>query len=294
MLHENEFTITETLVRRLIAQQAPGWLHLPLSRLDTSGTVNATFRLGDDMVVRLPRTADHADGPAREAAWMPVFAPVLPLRVPGHLFLGSPSPAYPAPWSVLEWVEGSAASTDNLADVSAAAETLGDLVRALQTVPTAGAPIGGSYRARGLRRVDRDFRAWVDRLPEDIDHSVVTEVWERCLAVGESTGAPRWMHSDLRGDNLIAHDGELVAVIDWEGCTVGDPSVDYLAAWWLFDSTSRMTFRTASGAGVSDWIRAKGWALHMAVAAIPYYSDSNPMFASQARRALTEVLSDDG
>jgi aminoglycoside phosphotransferase (APT) family kinase protein len=101
-----------------------------------------------------------------------------------------------------------------------------------------------------------------------------------------------WFHSDLRGDNLIVHSGRLVAVIDWEGCTVADPSADYLAGWWLFDRDSRETFRSASNADRSDWLRAKGWALHMAVAAIPYYADSNPVFVAQARNALDEILSD--
>lgn len=94
-------------------------------------------------------------------------------------------------------------------------------------------------------------------------------VWESCLSAGEWAGPPRWFHSDLRGDNLIAHEGKLVGVIDWEGCTVGDPSTDYLAAWWLFDGDSRETFRSTCNAERSDWQRAKGWALHMAVVAIP-------------------------
>ena len=100
------------------------------------------------------------------------------------------------------------------------------------------------------------------------------------------------MHTDLRGDNLIARDGRFAAVIDWEGCTVGDPSADHLGAWWLFDGESRETFRVVSRADKASWLRAMGWALLMSVAAIPYYADTNPVFVAQARRALNEILSD--
>ncbi len=271
----------------------PQWSDLPTQRLDTSGTVNWTYRLGDDKVIRLPRTPDFGAGPIRESQWMPVLAPRVPLTVPTYLALGSPTDEYPSHWSVLEWVEGEAANHQNLSDLHDAALALGAFVGAMREVPTEGAPEGGNYRAFGLEQVDKDFRQWVAQQPDDIERDPLMAVWEKCIAVGEWTDGPAWLHSDLRGDNLIASHGELVAVIDWEGCTVGDPSADCLAAWWLFDADSRETFRTATGARRSDWMRAKGWALHMAVAAIPYYTHSNPQFASQARAALHQILTDE-
>ena len=224
---------------------------------------------------------------------MPAFAPPLPLTVPAHITLGTPTKDYPSHWSVLEWVVGEPADQTTLPDLDTAAVALGEFVAALRHVPTEGAPHDGSYRALGLQRVDGDLRLWVDQPPEDIDRIDVLAVWEECRSAGEWMGPPRWLHSDLRGDNLIARDGELVAVIDWEGCTVGDPSVDYLAAWWLLDRASRESFRIASAASAADWLRAKGWALHMAVAAIPYYRDTNPRFVEQARTALHRVLTNE-
>ena len=165
---------------------------------------------------------------------------------------------------------------------------------ALQAVSTEDAPEGGNYRGFGLAKVDRSFRTWAARLPSDIDRLAVLARWDTCLTAAPWNGPPTWLHSDLRGDNLIARDGRLVAVIDWEGCTVGDPCSDYLAAWWLFDSDSRRTFRDAVAARPDDWLRAMGWALHMAVLAIPYYAESNPVFVAQARQALGEILGDKG
>lgn len=292
-LHDNEYSVDDKLVRQLLIKQMPEWSDLPLQRLETSGTVNIAYRLGDDMLVRLPRTSDFSAGTEREAQWMPVFAPGLPLRLPRHHALGQPSEAYPSHWSVLEWIEGTTADETTLANLHEAAVALGEFVVALRRVSTDGAPQGGNYRGFGLANMDRDLRYWADRLPEDIDRDAVIGVWESCLSAGEWAGPPTWFHSDLRGDNLIAHEGKLVAVIDWEGCTVGDPSADYLAAWWLFDGDSRETFRSTCNAERSDWQRAKGWALHMAVVAIPYYTDSNPGFVEQARNALNVILDHD-
>ncbi|MCP4303381.1 MAG: aminoglycoside phosphotransferase family protein [bacterium] len=292
-LHDDELTIDIDLVAELLTQQMPQWSGLPLHRLRTSGTVNVTFRLGDDMVVRLPRTREFGDGPQHEARCLPVFVGEVPLDVPAFLALGTPTDSYPSHWSVLRWIEGTNADQSTLRDLNAAATALGEFVAALRQISTVGAPEGGSYRASGLARVDEGLRHWASGLPDDIDRAGVLRVWEQCLAVGEWGGPAMWLHSDLRGDNLIASGGDLVGVIDWEGCTVGDPSADHLSAWWLFDGDSRDTFRSASNASDADWIRAKGWALFMAVAAIPYYAESNPTFAAQARTALSEIMADE-
>ena len=292
-LHDNELPIDAALVRRLLADQMPQWSELPLRRLESSGTVNVAYRLGGDKLVRLPRSTDFAQGPQREARWLPTFAPKVPLEVPSYLAVGTPTEAYPSHWSVLGWIEGKPADSSTLHDLQEAASALGEFVVALRKVPTEGAPKDGNYRAFGLAKADRDLRRWVEQLPIDIDRGAVLAVWESCLLAGEWNGPPTWLHSDLRGDNLIARNGRLVGVIDWEGCTVGDPSADYLPAWWLFNQDSREDFRSTSSARYPDWLRAKGWALHMAVVAIPYYTDTNPMLTSQARTALNEILNDE-
>lgn len=291
-LLENEFGIDDELVQGLLMAQMPDLAGLSLRRVDSSGTVNAIYRLGEGLLVRLPRSPDYVGGPEREARWMPVFAQSLPIHVPKYERLGHPTSRYPSHWSVVEWVEGEPAGDATLDSLDQAATDLGEFVQALRRVSTANAPTGGNYRAFGLARVDDDFRDWLAKLPDDIDRFQVESIWESCLSVGEWDLKPSWVHTDLRGDNLVVRDGSLVAVIDWEGCTVGDPSADHLAAWWLFDGNSRETFRVASGANRDTWFRAMGWALFMSVAAIPYYSATNAIFAGQARRALDETIDD--
>ena len=85
-MHENELDIDEALVRRLLHGQFPRWANLPLQELPRAGTDNALFRLGEEMVVRLPRI-DWAAGQAeKDHHWLSRLAPHLPLAVPVLVF----------------------------------------------------------------------------------------------------------------------------------------------------------------------------------------------------------------
>jgi aminoglycoside phosphotransferase (APT) family kinase protein len=288
-MHEGEFRIDDELVAGLIASQMPEWSQLPLVRLDTTGTVNVTYRLGDDKFVRLPRHAAYRNGPVTESQWLPRFAPRVPLRVPEYLALGTPTDVYPSPWSVLGWIEGEHADPSTLSSLDRAAERLGRFILAIRAMGTEGAP-DSSSRGRGLAGVDADARRFLGMLPDDIDQPEVLAVWESCLAAPEWGGQPTWFHGDLHSGNLLARQGELIAVLDFEGCGVGDPSSDLIAAWWLFDDASRETFFDTIGPDEASLLRGKGWALYMCIAGIPYYMDTNPGFVTMARRALSQIL----
>jgi len=54
-MHTDELDIDAAQVRRLLAAQFPQWAGLPIEPVVSAGTVNALFRLGQDMAVRLPR-----------------------------------------------------------------------------------------------------------------------------------------------------------------------------------------------------------------------------------------------
>jgi aminoglycoside phosphotransferase (APT) family kinase protein len=127
-------------------------------------------------------------------------------------------------------------------------------------------------------------------LPGDIDQAEVLDVWESCIATPAWDGPPTWFHSDLHSGNLLARDGELVAVLDFEGCSIGDPACDLIATWWLFDQTSRDTFLRTIDPDEVSLIRGKGWALYMCITGVPYYLHTNPGFVTMARRALTQIL----
>lgn len=81
-MHVDEVDTDESLVRRLIAGQFPQWTTLPIEPVPSAGTDNALYRLGADMVVRLPRTPEVVGGVDKDLRWMPKLAPLLPVSIP--------------------------------------------------------------------------------------------------------------------------------------------------------------------------------------------------------------------
>ena len=68
--------------------------------VDTLGADHALYRLGEDLVVRLPRVAGVTGPAAKEAEWLPRLAPHPPLAVPVPVGRGRPAQGYPCTWSV--------------------------------------------------------------------------------------------------------------------------------------------------------------------------------------------------
>ena len=98
-LHQNEVPVDEVLARSLLEAQRPEWAGLPLSPAG-AGTDNIMYRLRDDLLVRLPRTADKAPSVRKEQEWLPRLAPLLASPVPEPVHAGTPTTAYPLAWSV--------------------------------------------------------------------------------------------------------------------------------------------------------------------------------------------------
>src|SRR5207244_278277 len=97
-------------------------------------------RLGDDLVVRLPRIHWATGQIAREEKWLPRLAPYLPVAVPEPVAVGEPADGYPYRWAVYRWIPGEGAALDRLDDPCTFALDLAEVIRKLQTAPTNGAP----------------------------------------------------------------------------------------------------------------------------------------------------------
>src|SRR5439155_10110570 len=93
-MHADELDIDEALVRRLIAERFPEWAARPLRRVEPEGTVNAIFRLGDDLAVRLPRRDGRTRPGGKELEWLPKLAGRLPLAIPVPVAQGGPTSGY--------------------------------------------------------------------------------------------------------------------------------------------------------------------------------------------------------
>lgn len=105
-MHADELDIDAELVGRLVVEQFPEWAELTVTRVASAGTDNAMFRLGEDMVVRLPRLPGGAGQIETEQRWLPRLAPELPLAVPVPLAMGEPGRGYGLRWGVYGWLDG--------------------------------------------------------------------------------------------------------------------------------------------------------------------------------------------
>ena len=284
-MHTDELDITDGLVRRLLAEQFPQWSELDLRRVEPSGTVNAIFRLGEELSVRLPRHNGPTEPGSDELEWLPRLAPLLPVAIPIPLAQGRPGADYPWYWEIHRWVDGETVRVEEI-DAIRAARDLAAVVAALQNVPPNGAPIG---RGVPLAEQDGSFRYWVARFAGD---RRVTAEWERALAAPPWDGPPVWHHGDLDARNWLVRDGRISGVIDWGSMGVGDPAVDVMVAWKLHSAAARDAFRAALNPDDATWERARGWAVWQAVAALAYYTpENNPALVHEADTWLALVLS---
>jgi aminoglycoside phosphotransferase (APT) family kinase protein len=105
-LHDDELDVDEELVRRLLGTLSTAYDGLPLRRFDASGSTNALFRLGDDLLVRLPRQPAGTETIEKEQRWLPYVAPHLPVPVPEVVAVGEPGFGYPEKWSVVRFLHG--------------------------------------------------------------------------------------------------------------------------------------------------------------------------------------------
>lgn len=289
-MHDDEVDTDVALVGRLLARQFPEWAGLPAVPVPSYGTDHDVYRLGDRLVVRLPRIGWAAGQAEKEARWLPRLAPRLPLAVPVPLAVGRPDDGYPFPWAVHEWLPGADASTAPF-DPQQAAVDLAEFVLALRAVDPADAPATPAVR---LADRDADVRRCVRELGTRIDADAVLRLWERFLAAPAHGGDGRWIHGDLLLGNLLVVDGRLSAVIDWGGLAVGDPASDLKPAWTVLSGSSREVFLDRVDADDAARERARGWALSQALIALPYYWRTNTGMVRQARRSLEELAADVG
>lgn len=286
----DEVEITEDLVRSLLLAQHPDLADRSLARVD-AGWDNVTFRLGTDLVVRLPRRALAAPLIRHEQRWLPHLAPTLPLPVPTPVRVGAPTDRYPWAWSVTPWFPGRPASLDPPLDWDETAASLGRFLTALHQPAPPDAP---SNPYRGMPLADRDeiTLARVHGLDGEIAAAEVLACWSRHVHIPRWTGPPRWLHGDLHPANVIVDGGAISAVIDFGDITAGDPATDLAIAWMLLPPSARPRLRAASGVDPDTWARGRGWALTLALAYVTS-PHSSPDFIRLGHATIAAVLADE-
>ena len=287
-MHPGMHPVDDDLVRRLIAAQFPQWAGLAVRRWPSGGTVNAMYRLGDDMVVRLPLVQGGAGDVLMEREWLPRLAPRLPARIPEVLGAGEPAQGYQWPWSVYRWLAGEHPEAGALTEPVLLAGDLAAFVAAMRSITLPDAP--KAHRGGPVASLDAATQAAIRELrgiPEEgVDCAAVAAVWEQALRAPGWDGPPVWLHADLMPGNLLIDGGRLASVIDFGCVGAGDPACDLFPAWNLLPADAREVFREALAVDDATWIRGRGRTLSQALIALPYYRRTNPAMARNARHVI--------
>jgi aminoglycoside phosphotransferase (APT) family kinase protein len=307
-LHSDEIPIDVALVRGLVGRAMPAYADAPVRRLPSTGSTNALFRLGEDLLVRLPRQPGGSAAISKEAVWLPVLGRVLPVPVPDVVAVFEPDHDYPERWSVVRWMDGAHpryVEPETPVDVRRE-ELANDLAAVLNALREVDVPAGAvddpqlqSYRGEPLATMDQATRENIERcrsLPDfDLDLDAAERVWTEAMKLpgAADRATPHWYHSDLAAENLLVRDGSLSAVLDFGGLSVGDPTVDLIVAWEVLDPPARELFRRQVGVDDATWLRGRAWALSIALM-IWYYWTTMPERRASRMAVGRNILADAG
>ncbi|NUT47397.1 MAG: aminoglycoside phosphotransferase family protein [Saccharothrix sp.] len=294
-MHDDQLTVTPEAVRDLVDAQFPRWRGLPVTAVDSSGTVNAIFRLGDRLAARFPLLPGEVDEVRRslvaEAEAARELVGRTRFRTPEPVALGEPGEGYPLPWSVQTWLPGAVAVDEDPGGSVAFACDLAEFVRGVRAIDTRGRTFGGRGRGGDLRAQDAWLEVCFERSTRLLDVPALRRLW-RSLRELPRVGADVMTHGDLMPGNVLVSDGRLAGVIDVGGLGPADPALDLVAAWHLLDPAPRRVLREELGCDDVEWERGRAWAFAQAMGLVWYYADGNPTMSRIGRRTLARVVVD--
>jgi aminoglycoside phosphotransferase (APT) family kinase protein len=226
------------------------------------GRSNLTYRVRDaagaDFVLRRPPlhgVLQSAHDVAREHRIIAALA-ATDVPVPAAMGLCEDPAVTGAPFYVMGYVDGTvprdeetvAAVLDEPARAGAASSLVDALV-ALHRVDPDAVGLGQLGRREGY--LERQLRRWKRQLEQSRTRElpVLDEVHRRLAAsIPAQVGPARIVHGDYRLDNVVLSPaGQVLAVLDWELCTLGDPLADVglLLVYWAEPGDSSLPLPTA-------------------------------------------------
>ena len=275
-----EVFIDESLVRemlRSITALASGW-------------DNAMFRLGNRLVLRLPRRQLAAKLVENEQRWLPLLSRRLPLPVPAPVRIGVAEGRFPWSWSITPWIEG---QTADLAPPDAdQADVLAAFFEALHQPAPADAP-HNPYRGVPLAQRGTTFE---DRLAKlagrtQLVTPKVIALWMEALQAPQDV-ASTWIHGDPHPRNVLVVGGRISGVIDWGDMASGDQAADLAAIWMLLPQRQARERAMAAMSSVSaaTWCRARGWAVFYATVLLHAGLTDDSRMAAIATHTLQRLI----
>jgi aminoglycoside phosphotransferase (APT) family kinase protein/RimJ/RimL family protein N-acetyltransferase len=299
-VHDGQLTVTAATVRALVAEQFPRWAGLAVRAVDSPGTVNAIFRIGDRLAARFPLVA--GDGAtvraqlAREAAAAGELAGRTRFATPEPGALGDPGPGYPLPWSVQTWLPGVTADHEDPAASAGFAGDLAEFIGAARAMDVGGREFDGAGRGGELGSHDDWVQLCLERSEGLLDVPRLRALWRVMRELPRGADPDAMSHRDLIPGNVLVSgrggDARLAGVLDVGGLGPADPALDLVAGWHLLADGPRRVFRQALGSDDAEWARGRAWAFEQAIGLVWYYLDSNPPMSALGRRTLGRIVRD--
>ncbi len=286
--------IDEGLVGRLVTAQFPQWSHLSITPVAYDGWDNRTFRLGNELSVRLPSAEGYAAQVEKEHHWLPLLAPHLPNDIPVPVAMGVPTAEYPFHWSIYRWLEGEIAIHAQGLDKIRLAVDVAEFLTCLHQIPTRDGPPPGThnfFRGGTLRVYDRETRDALAVLGDRVENDTLRCLWDIAL-FSTWQQPPVWVHGDIAPTNLLIRQRRLSAVIDFGCSAVGDPACDLVIAWTFFAGESRKAFRDCVKLDDDTWSRARGWALWKSLIILANQAQTRTYESETAGRIINDILAE--
>jgi aminoglycoside phosphotransferase (APT) family kinase protein len=296
-MHANQLTVSAETVRELVDEQFPEWRALPIRGIRSQGTVNAIFRVGDQLAARFPLQPRDVEATRQWLAAEAKAARELLGRTrfptPEPVALGEPGAGYPLPWSMQTWLPGVAATDEDPGDSVAFAHDLGEFIQGVRAIDPRGRVFNGNGRGGDLRSHDGWMETCFEQSEALLDVPRLRKMWDALRKLPRGGADDVMTHGDLIPGNVLVADGRLAAVLDVGGLGPADPALDVVGAWHLLEPVPRQVLLHDLGCGDLEWARGKAWAFLQAMGAVWYYVESNPAMSLMGRRTLERITADD-
>jgi aminoglycoside phosphotransferase (APT) family kinase protein len=145
------------------------------------GFDNTIWRLGEELVVRLPRRLVAVQLIENEQRWLPELAPRLPLSIPTPVRVGRPSEMFGWPWTIAKWIDGTPGNLLDPGALGPSAPLLGSFLRAMHHDAPRHAPTN-EFRGVPLRFHEISFQGRLHELGAAVNRDEVLQIWATSLA----------------------------------------------------------------------------------------------------------------
>ena len=289
--------ISIELAKKLIANQFPEYAKLPITSVEKQGHDNRTYRLGNDLLIRIPTTKPYALKVPKEQELLPKLASHLSINIPTPIKMGAPSKDFLYPFSIYKWLDGQSANLLSIDETALnfIAVQLAIFLKELQSISNVDGPGPGQHnwwRGDHVSVYDKGAREQISNLADVIDHKACLHLWENACDTRWNK-APVWIHGDFSSGNILIQDNKLSGVIDFGGMGIGDPACDLVIAWTFLKENSREIFKQAMGLDAGTWNRARGWALWKATFELCHIKDKDSAPAQLQKNIINSLLNED-